>query len=376
MKVVVAGDFCPRDRVAKNIECDNWTNVLNDVKPVTLSADLSIVNLECPIVKDKDTPIVKKGPILKCVPESLAMIKDSGFGLVTLANNHFRDQGNSGVENTISAIRSYGLDYVGGGLNYEDSAQTYFFQKDNERIAVINCCEHEFSISDEYKSGSNPLNPIQQWYAIQDAKTKADYVLLIVHGGHEHFQLPSPRMQETYRFFIDAGADVVVNHHQHCYSGYEVYKGKPIFYGIGNFCMDDSRFRNHMWNEGFLVDIEFGKNVEFVIIPFTQGDESENVQCMAGDRVLEFQNHLHLLNTLIEDPVKLKIEYNRWVEKSSNGYLLDLVPYSGKILRKLVSKGLIPKFLTKRRALSLYNNIQCESHRDRLLAVIKSYICQ
>lgn len=52
-----------------------------------------------------------------------------------------------------------------------------------------------------------------------------------MHGGHEHYQLPSLRMQETYRFFIDAGADVVVNHHQHCFSGYEIYNNKYIFMG-------------------------------------------------------------------------------------------------------------------------------------------------
>lgn len=44
-------------------------------------------------------------------------------------------------------------------------------------------------------------------------------------------------MQEIYRFFVDIGADAVINHHQHCYSGYEVYKEKPIFYGLGNFCI-------------------------------------------------------------------------------------------------------------------------------------------
>ena len=51
---------------------------------------------------------------------------------------------------------------------------------------------------------------------VEEAKKKADFVLVIVHGGSEHFQLPTPRMQATYRFFVDAGADAVVNHHQHC----------------------------------------------------------------------------------------------------------------------------------------------------------------
>ena len=85
----------------------------------------------------------------------------------------------------------------------------------------------------------NPLLPIQQFYKIQEAKENADYVLVIVHGGIEHYQLPTSRMIETYRFFIDAGADAVVNHHQHCYSGYERYKSKPIIYGLGNLLFDN-----------------------------------------------------------------------------------------------------------------------------------------
>ena len=44
-------------------------------------------------------------------------------------------------------------------------------------------------------------------------------------------------MKETYRFFVDCGADAVINHHQHCYSGYEYYKDKFICYGLGNFAL-------------------------------------------------------------------------------------------------------------------------------------------
>ena len=94
-------------------------------------------------------------------------------------------------------------------------------RKDGETLAIINCCEHEFSIADDDSAGANPLNPIQQYYKIKEARLNADYVLVIVHGGHEMYQLPSLRMVDTYRFFIDAGADAVVNHHQHCFSGYE-----------------------------------------------------------------------------------------------------------------------------------------------------------
>ena len=60
---------------------------------------------------------------------------------------------------------------------------------------------------------------------------------MIVHGGHECYNLPSPRMQKQYLFYADQGADIVVGHHTHCISGYEVYKGVPIYYSLGNFCL-------------------------------------------------------------------------------------------------------------------------------------------
>ena len=77
-------------------------------------------------------------------------------------------------------------------------------------MAVINCCEHEFSVTTGDFPGANPLNPIRQFYKISEARKDADYVVVIVHGGHEMLQLPSPRMQELYRYFIDVGADAVI----------------------------------------------------------------------------------------------------------------------------------------------------------------------
>jgi poly-gamma-glutamate synthesis protein (capsule biosynthesis protein) len=134
---------------------------------------------------------------------------------------------------------------VGGGTNLQEASKILYKKIDEKVLALINCCENEFSIATEVTAGSNPLNPIQQYYAIQEAKSKADYVLVIVHGGHELWQLPSPRMQETYRFFIDAGADAVVNHHQHCYSGYEIYKKKPYILNLLQKILHEFKCHRH-----------------------------------------------------------------------------------------------------------------------------------
>ena len=75
-------------------------------------------------------------------------------------------------------------------------------------------------------------------------------------------------MKKKYRFLADAGADLIVNHHQHCYSGYEVYNGVPIFYGIGNFYFDNARRRDSTWNYGFMLNLDIEENISFEIASF------------------------------------------------------------------------------------------------------------
>ena len=201
-------------------------------------------------------PIKRVSPNLSSSPKGIEAIKYAGFDIATLANNHILDFGDQGLMDTVNLCSQYNIDTVGVGKNLEDASKILYKRKDGETLAIINCCEHEFSIAGDDTAGANPLDPIQQYYKIKEAKQSADYVLVIVHGGHEMYQLPSLRMVDTYRFFIEGGADAVINHHQHCFSGYEFYKGKPIVYGLGNFCFDSS-YRNSIWNEGYLAAIDF-----------------------------------------------------------------------------------------------------------------------
>src|SRR5690554_8220427 len=79
------------------------------------------------------------------------------------------------------------------------------------------------------------MNIIYNTNQIKEAKATHDKVIVIIHGGHEYYNLPSPRMQKQYRFYAEQGADIIISHHTHCISGKEVYKGVPIYYSLGNF---------------------------------------------------------------------------------------------------------------------------------------------
>lgn len=373
VKILIAGDFAPIARVAQLINNGDYSTVFSEVKTITDKVDYSIVNLESPIVISSLSKRVHKyGPHLKCTPNAAKAIKYAGFDMVTLANNHFYDYGEEGVRDTIQVCKDEELDIVGGGLDLGQASKTFYKEIRGVRFAIINCCEHEFSIATETSGGANPINPIQQYYAIKEAKLRADKVIVIVHGGHEHHQLPSPRMKEAYRFYVDAGADVVVNHHQHCYSGYEIYKGAPIFYGLGNFCFDAVPQRNNSsWNKGYMVQLNFGKEVSFDIFPYIQCDEQPRVQILPVDK---FSNDICRLNTIIADDKQLQVETVNYYQKSFKWESTILEPYKGKIMIKLLTMGLLPRFIKFSKASQILNHIECESHRDKILYTLKKIV--
>ena len=363
MNILVAGDFCPQYRVVEMLDKGLFNEVLGELKPVIKQADYSIVNFECPVKKGNEVPIVKVGPNLHCSEKGIEAIKWAGFDCVTLANNHFLDYGTVGVNNTIDACKKYEIDTVGGGTSLEEASKVKYKDIKGKKLAVINCCEHEFSIAKEKGAGSNPLNPIRQYYEIRMAKVQADYVIIIVHGGHENFQLPSIRMQETYRFFIDAGADAVVNHHQHCFSGYEVYNDKPIFYGLGNFCFDRRRKPGDAWNEGYMVSLELGSKIEFKIYPYKQGEEEPGVK-LQEEHI--YDERISELNSVIANPDMLKTCLNDYYNSCYRKMEKNISPLNSRLLRSLNHRGLFPSLVTKDWLLRMRNFTMCESYMEKL----------
>lgn len=364
MKVTIAGDFCVTNRLVTLFNNGDYESALGEVASYTLHSDYSILNLECPIVKDIASPIKKHGPNLCCTPSALKAIRYAGFSCVTLANNHFYDYGEVGVCDTLSELDSEGFDYVGGGKNISQASKTKYVKVGNSTIAIINCCETEFSIATETSGGSNPLNPIRQYYAIREARQQSDYVLVIVHGGPELYNLPTMRMKETYRFFIDAGADAVICHHQHCYSGYEIYNKKPIFYGLGNFCFDANPIRNDYWNMGYMVTLSLeAGNVSFSLQPYRQCSENPKVHLLP---VGAFDNELIALNSIIDDDEQLKKKNKEYYSVSARPCSEILEPIQNRYYIIGLRKGFFPSFIPKKNLLRIANYLRCESHFDKL----------
>lgn len=379
VRILVAGDFCLNARM-RNLNVSSTINTLSQIPSITNSVDYSLVNLECSVSNSLYDPICKCGPNLLNTENTIEIIKTIGFNAVTMANNHIADYGNNAMNDTFYLLKKHSLDYVGAGNSIEEARAILYKIVNNKKIAFINCCEHEFTVVDEESSGANPMIVENITRDIIKARNEADYVIVITHGGVEHYNLPTPRMQNLYRFFVEMGANVIINHHQHCYSGYEKYKSGLIFYGIGNFCFDMEGKRDLLWSRGYMVIIDIDKDIKFKLIPYTQCDSKIGVRLIEDTE--EFHNHITSLGAIIQDSNLLQDEYKKLVESKVLDYLYLYNLKQNRFCKRLNKLGLLsdkmknellPVFLTKEKKLCLQSYFQCESHRELMLRILKYY---
>ncbi|MDR2951255.1 MAG: CapA family protein [Prevotella sp.] len=371
-KILITGDFCPNGRIVDLINKEYYSKIFNNFLPLLNAHDLNITNLECPLYSGQ-TPILKSGPNLKSEPKSIELLKFGNFHLVTLANNHIMDHGADGLSSTLDICNNNNIFTVGAGINFEETQKVFYQTINCIKIAIVNFAENEFSTSDGYQPGANPLNPVQNYYSINSARNNADFVLVIIHGGHEYYQLPSPRMQQHYRFFIDAGADAIIGHHTHCYSGYELYKSKPIFYSLGNFLFDNKNHIDDMWNYGFAVSLEFSSNgkFNFNLHPYVQSGIIPGIFLLNKNKLEEFKEKINNLNHQIASPDILQNEFLKLIKKRERAYMSYIEPIGNRYMLALQDSGLLPFLYSKKKRRTLLNIIRCESHRDILIKLLK-----
>lgn len=370
MNIIIAGDFTTDGRGLDSIVKKKALS--EGVLDILKKSDFCIVNLESPVADDECLPIEKSGPCLRTNTQAINYLKECGFTAVALANNHFCDYGVNGVRKTIEELQINDLDYVGGGRTNDELRRILYVEQSGVVVAFINYCEHEFSIQSSY--GSNPLDEMSSFFDINEAKKKADIIIVIVHGGSEGYQLPTPRMQRFYHFLIDMGAHMVVNHHQHCYSGFETYHNSNIYYGLGNFFFDDGNNTRSIWNEGFLLSVDINNKVIESIrqIPYVQCANGQiYVRLMNQQEFVAFQQKTEELNGIINNQIKLQDSFNKFVKEKSKNYYSLFSPYSNRYLRYLCKHGLLPTFITRKKRLQLLNYLECESHRDIMLDTLK-----
>lgn len=288
MKALLLGDLSPTIVTNPLFAGKDAETLFTDVVTLFQDNDMNFVNLECALT-ESEKDIEKFGPPLKASRNTSATLKGIGVNICGLSNNHIFDYGRTGALDTIQTLEQEGIAYTGFGNDYEDSRKNFIYTVDEEKLAIIAVCEHEYSYALEDRMGSRPYDEYDTMEDIRKAKDKCDRVVVIYHGGKEHCRYPSPRLHKLCRAMVRNGADVVLCQHSHCIGCYENYQGGHILYGQGNFHFVNPPFLTPelaaTWNSSLAVKYDTTDNaIEFIPIVNTdygitlaKGEEKEQI---------------------------------------------------------------------------------------------------
>jgi poly-gamma-glutamate synthesis protein (capsule biosynthesis protein) len=342
---------------------------------ILASSDIRILNLEVPLA-DKETPIEKCGPNLIAPVNTINGIKAINPTVLGLANNHILDQGQHGLASTMEVLRKHDILYVGAGNNLQEAAEPLILTYNDKTIGIYCCAEHEFTIATETSGGANPFDTLTSFDHIKATKEKCDYVIVLFHGGKEHYQYPSPNVQAYCRKMVENGADLIVCQHSHCIGCEEDYRGARIIYGQGNFIFD--RSKHELCNTGLLVKVVLSDTK--VTIEYIPIERVDNKVRMAHDKLKQEILYAFILRSKkIYDESFVKNSYTAFAVDNASGYLvhgvvIKIFQLSIRIIKKLLGKNMFYKLCSKKLLLSLLNVIECEAHRELFITGLKSII--
>ena len=368
LKIAVTGDFCPVFSNSETISGNTYKDKFGNLPEIVKGKDLHITNLECPLTDSADK-LQKDGPVIRAKPEMIEAVKYAQVDIACLANNHILDYGNQGLLDTINLCKKNNIKTVGAGKDLSEASKVLYLSIKGKNIAVINIAQHEFSIALKDKPGANPLNPVQNYYSITEARKHSSLVLVIVHGGNEEYAIPSERVIETYHFFADIGASAIISHHAHCISGYELYRDVPIFYGLGNFVFE-SPFAKvpDTWYTGLMLilNINSEDQITFELKPFHQSWKGSGLKFLEGSDKISVMEKVDQFSEIIKDKKKRQQKWNEFCMESRHYYYTELVGL-GKIRRKLFRFPFLQKLIFPlKRKIILFDMIKCEAHNDVL----------
>jgi poly-gamma-glutamate synthesis protein (capsule biosynthesis protein) len=191
-----------------------------------LKSDVFIVNLEGPIVEMDRSLCQQKAYNFQFAPSTTEILKSIGVNMVTIANNHSYDCLMPGYESTIRYLNSSGILFM-GEKEYEKSYTTKVIS--GKKVAFVGMDETVQPI------------PVSGFYeVVRKLKNENDIVVVNIHWGTEYMLSANENQIEIAHRLVDSGADVIFGHHPHVVQNMEVYKGRAIFYSLGNFVFDQN----------------------------------------------------------------------------------------------------------------------------------------
>ena len=338
-------------------------------------SDFNIFNLELPLT-DSNNCIDKLGICLKAPKATIKAYKSLGISFLTLANNHIMDYGKQGLIDTIDVLNKANIAYAGIGPNIKEMKSSYVFENNGNKVGIYCCVEHEFSVATTTCMGANPYQKLNSYLEIERLREKCNKIIVLYHGGKEHYRFPSVELQTSCHELVDAGADVVICQHSHCVGCEEKYKDSTIVYGQGNFLFDEEE--NEYWNSGLLVQIDDDFSISY--IPIVKNKETVRLASETEKTII--LNGFYERSKAILEADRVQLEYDKFASEMLFTYLYSISGFRSNIFFRVINKVTQNRFgkwylfkkYNKQSLLILQNYIECEAHRELFIAGVKNRI--
>jgi len=252
---------------------DSGESPFRYVENVTKKADILLVNFENPATTSSNA--VKGDVPLKADPKYVSLLADAcNIVVASQANNHALDYGEEGLYDSISNLKSKGIYVTGAGHNVSEASNTVNLTVGDRSITILNYMDANNFV--EYASIMPPATNTTAGFSSYNSTLAASQikeacdngsscVIAYLHYGNEYSRSPNEDQIKISHELIDNGADIVIGAHAHVTQGVEMYKGKPIYYNLGNFIFDQSNTATH--RSYFLnLDLE-GDNCTVTLYP-------------------------------------------------------------------------------------------------------------
>lgn len=337
-----------------------------------LSADARLFNLETPLT-DGRSPIEKCGPAMSAPLSAANGVAALRPTAAALANNHILDHGAAGLSDTLSALAAQGIPAFGAGKTLQDAAQPFLFELCGVRVGVYAAAEHEFSTASETSPGANPFDPLESPDHIRALRNACDYLIVLYHGGREHYPYPSPALAKTCRKLVSCGADLVLCQHSHCIGCMERIGSAVIVYGQGNFLFDVSDGAP-CWDTGLLCEVTFTPGAEAQVSFLPVRRRPGGTELAEGGDAEAILDAFHERSAHLAAPDFLETAYREMAREACDRVLPELL--GDKLLFRAANAltGHRPgrRLYSRAALLSLVNQFSCESLRETMLACLES----
>ena len=247
LSIVFTGDILLDRGVRQVINRHGVNHLFSDgIDSVFRSAQVVVGNLECPATKI-EAPVFKQY-IFRSEPEWLDTLRQHGITHLNLANNHAIDQGREGLMDTKRNIVASGMVPIGAGANMQEASEPVLLADSPRKVWLVPslrlALENYAYLPDKPCVSQEPTDSLlNRVFRLRQADSTA-VIIVSLHWGGEHTLQPVPLQRHTAHQLILAGADALVCHHTHTLQTIEEFRGKKIYYSIGNFIFDPQRALN------------------------------------------------------------------------------------------------------------------------------------